>query len=160
MMTIATNLRRRLKALRANQSGVTAVELAVLGPVFLTLLLGVFQVSIWLQNHNAIRSVSQDSGRAVMVAYQNNNDLTDEQIQGIVIAQAINVPYMLDSERLNVTVNRLNTSRVTGTTEIEIDIQYTLESYIPLMPDFANTVSYERPVFVVPQPITTGGEGT
>ena len=101
MMTIATNLRRRLKALRANQSGVTAVELAVLGPVFLTLLLGVFQVSIWLQNHNAIRSVSQDAGRAVMIAYQNDNDLTDEQIQGIVIAQAINVPYMLDSERLD-----------------------------------------------------------
>lgn len=144
-------MRTMLKSLigfRKNQSGASAVEFALAGPVLLTMLFGVLQTGIWLQNYNAMRSILLDSGRAIMIEYQNENTLTDEQIRRIVVARSVRAPYFLETDRLTINIDRLGTSRVTGTTEIEVEMQYTFESFIPLVDVSDMTITYGRPVFV------------
>ena len=78
------NMKRRAKRLSRATDGASAVEFAILAPVFLSLFFGVLQFGVWLQNYNAIRSVTLDGARAVMIEYQNDNtlwDLKDEILQ-------------------------------------------------------------------------------
>jgi len=60
----ASSLARRLIR---SQSGAAIIEFALLGPLFLMMLIGVLQVGIYLQNYNAVQSLASDSARHVMV---------------------------------------------------------------------------------------------
>ncbi len=138
-----------LKKLRGNNSGAMAVEFALLAPLLITMMIGVFHTGVYMQNYNAIRSLTSDGVRHTMVEYQKGNNLTDTQIRSVLLATAVNAPYLLDSDRLNITVSTKLTSRVTGADEIDIDISYTLEDWLPFVTLPGTTLTYSRPVFVV-----------
>lgn len=139
----------RLRALRKEQGGAAAIEFALLAPVFFLLFLGVLQVAVYLQNYNAVQSLASDGARYVLVEYQKNNKLTDTQIQQVVRGEAVNAPYMLDTDRLTVTIDRSGTSRITGATEIDIELEYQLSDWLPGVDLPLTKVKYSRPVFVV-----------
>ena len=126
-----------------------AVEFAMLAPVFLAMFVGLFQVSVYLQNYNAVRSLASDAARVVTVEYQKDNDLSAEQIESIVLGMAVNTPYLLDTDRITIEVTQESTSRINGATELTIDITYLEEDWLPFvdLPDL--TLQYERPIFVV-----------
>ncbi len=151
-MTISSNLMRNLIGkLTRNNSGAAAVEFAILAPIFFTMMLGILQVGVYLQNYNAVQSLASDGARHVMVEYQKNNELTDEEIRTVILAQAVNSPYLLDSDRMQVTIDRTGSSRVTGATEIDLRLQYTLNDFLPIdIP--ITTIDYSRPVWVIPTP--------
>lgn len=139
-------LRRRLVSERKAAS---TIEFAIIVPVFLIFMFGVLQAGVYLQNYNAVRSTALDGARAIMIEYQKDNTLTDEQIRSLVLARAVNAPYYLESDRLQVNITRQSTSRVSGTTELEVELQYQLQSFIPGLELPLQTISYDRPVFVV-----------
>lgn len=126
-----------------------AVEFALLAPLFFGLLFGVLQVGIYLQNYNAVQSVASDGVRIVMIEYQKGNELSDEQIRSVILARAVNAPYLLDTDRLIVNVDRSDDSRISGATEIEIEIGYTLADFVPGYELPGSTIRYERSIFVV-----------
>ena len=129
--------------------GVAAIEFALLAPLFFVIFFGVLQVSVYLQNYNAVQSLASDGARYVMIEYQKDNTLTDEQIRSVVLGEAVNPPYLLDSDRLTVTVDRSGTSRIAGAVEIDIQLTYRLSDFLPGVELPGSTISYSRPVFVV-----------
>ena len=74
-------IRKLVLSLGANQTASAAVEFALIGPLFLTMFMGVMQVGIGMQNYNALRSISADTARYAVVNYQRSNLLTPIQLQ-------------------------------------------------------------------------------
>lgn len=140
----ATRLQNFIQDCRA----VTAVEFALLAPIFLSLLLGVLAMGIYLQNINALQSAANDTARQVTVAYQRDIDLQPDTIVTTATSVATSAPYLLDIDRLEVSVASAATSRVTGATEFNLGFSYQLMN-IPLVPMEWMTITYTRPVFVV-----------
>ena len=146
--TLRRLCRASVRDIRSDTKGGAAVEFALLAPMFFLMLFGVLQVGIYLQNYNAVQSLASDGARYVMVEYQKDNELTDEQIRTVLLGEAVNTPYMLDSDRLRITVDRSGTSRVSGAVEIDITLQYVTSDFLPIqMP--GGTITYSRPVWVV-----------
>lgn len=145
-MTRAASLLRRV--VRDN-TGSMAVEFALLAPVFLTMFIGLFQVSVYLQNYNAVRSLASDTVRVVTVEYQKDNTLSAAQIESIMLGMAVNAPYLLKTNQITIEVTQEATSRVNGATEFTVDVSYLEEDWLPFvdLPDL--TLEYQRPIFVV-----------
>ena len=137
-----------MKRLVKDRSGSAAVEMALAGPLFLTLLMGVFVGADYMQTHNALRAASSDVAREVIVAYQRDNDLTTSQIQEIARGVAVGVPYGLDTDKLTVSAALSGSSRVTNAQEINLTYTYSMESFVPIVPLPVITMTYARPIFV------------
>lgn len=142
------NRMARLRWLSGDRTGAAAIEFALLAPLFFLIFFGVFQVAVYLQNYNAVQSLASDGARYVMVEYQKNNTLSDEQIRSVVLGEAVNSPYMLNTDQLTVNVQRPDDSRIDGTTEIEIALEYQLSDFLPGVELPLSKVKYDRPVFV------------
>ncbi len=138
-----------IRRLARDRTASMAVEFALLAPVFFTMFIGLFQVSVYLQNYNAVRSLASDAVRVVTVEYQKNNTLSANQIESIMLGMAVNAPYLLDTDRIVIDVQQEGTSRVNGAIEFDIDITYAEEDWLPFvdLPDL--TLRYSRPIFVV-----------
>ncbi|TRD12585.1 pilus assembly protein [Erythrobacter insulae] len=146
--TIRKIRRPSLRAIAKDTKGGAVVEFALLAPMFFVMLLGVLQVGVYLQNYNAVQSLASDGARYVMVEYQKENTLSDEQIRTVLLGEAVNAPYLLDSDRLRITVDRSGTSRVNGAIEIDLTLSYVTSDFLPIdMP--GATITYSRPVWVV-----------
>lgn len=150
MTSLAKKIRRfSLRLMSRDTAGSAVIEFALLAPLFFAMMFGVLQVGVYLQNYNAVQSLASDGARYVMVEYQKDNKLTDEQIRRVLLGEAVNAPYMLDIDRLNIVVDRTGTSRVAGAVEIDITLQYTLEEWIPAVELPGRRITYTRPVWVV-----------
>ena len=135
--------------LAANERGASAIEFALLAPVFFGLMLGVVEVGLYMQNHNAVRSLASDASRFAAVEYQKNNALSEETLRTNIQAMGVASPYNLIDSRLSVTVTEVVPARVDGAREFDLDIDYDLPDIIggTTIDDF--TVSYSRPIFVL-----------
>lgn len=150
MKGIARNSVRLLaRKLIRSQSGAAIIEFALLGPLFLMMLIGVLQVGIYLQNYNAVQSLASDSARYVMVEYQKTNTLNDEQIRSVMLGMSTNSPYLLNPDRLDIIVDRSGASRVNGAIEIDMELRYQLTDFIPGVELPLSIISYSRSVWVV-----------
>ncbi len=74
-------MRQFLNRLRRENTGVAAIEFALIGPAFIVMILGVLQVGMGLQSYNALRNLSADVARYSMVQYQTGNALSNSQIR-------------------------------------------------------------------------------
>ena len=138
-----------VRRLAGDRKGSAIVEFALLAPVMFTLMIGVFQVAVFVQNYNALRSVVSDTARFVTVEYQKENDLNEDEIHAILVSQAVGAPYLLDSDRLDIDITTEDTSRVTDATEFNVAVSYTLEDWLPFVDFEETTLTYNRPIFVV-----------
>lgn len=142
-------LARLVRSVARDRTASMAVEFALLAPVFLAMFVGLFQVSVYLQNYNAVRSLASDAVRVVTVEYQKDNTLSEVQIESIILGMAVNAPYLLKTDQITIDVTTEPGSRVNGATELTVAITYLEEDWLPFvdLPDL--TLEYERPVFVV-----------
>jgi len=60
-----------------------------------------------------------------------------------------NSPYLLDSDRLEILIDRSDVSRVTGATEIDMELRYQLTDFIPGVELPLSVITYSRSVWVV-----------
>ncbi len=142
-------LRQLAARLRADRSGSVAVEFALLGAAFLTMLLGVLQVGIGMQNYNAIRSASADVARYTMVQYETGNKLNMTQIRNYALSAGQNAPYLLDFARLDATVDTADVQRVDGATELTLEMTYTVPIIIGFLGIDEPRIVYQRPIFLL-----------
>lgn len=142
-------IRSLLSRIRRDETGASAVEFALLGPIFLLLFMGVLQVGIAMQNYNALRSLSADVARYAMVQYQTGNDVSPSQIETWAENQALGPPYLLDQTRINAVVTTASTQRVSGATELQIVLAYQLDSFLSFAGIEFPFVTYTRPIFLL-----------
>ena len=81
----------RLARLRGDRRGSAAVEFALLAPVFFAVLLGVVQAGWGFQNYSAMRQLSADTARYMIV----NTAVSNTDIGTTFTAAASQAPYML-----------------------------------------------------------------
>jgi Flp pilus assembly protein TadG len=124
------------------------VEFALLGPLMITMLLGVVQIGIGMQSYNALRGIAADVGRHVAVEYQKSNRLTNTQVRQLGEATAVQPPYLLDGSALTVNVADASPQRVAGAKEITFTVTYTVPSVLAIidLPNF--NIRFSRPIFV------------
>jgi Flp pilus assembly pilin Flp len=145
----------RLRNLLRCDRGGAAIEFAVLAPLLFTMLLGVLQIGISLQSYNALRGIAADVSRHVAVEYQNANQMPDEQIRLYGTSVAVQPPYMLDSERVIVSVAPAPVQRIPGAREMTFTVAYSIPSVLSIIDLPEVTVSFTRPIFVPAQPVPT-----
>jgi hypothetical protein len=134
--------------LRTDQRGAALVEFALVAPIFLTLLMGVIQVGLQVQNANAVRNLASDGARYAVVEYQRGNKLSTDQIGMVIRARGVGPRYNLNTDRLNITVTE-PTSRIGGVREMRIALSYDLPDYLAFVNTGPFQVSYVRPVFLI-----------
>jgi Flp pilus assembly protein TadG len=139
----------RLRRLAASTRGASAVEFALLAPVFIALMIGVVEVGVYMQNYNAVRSLAGDAARFAAVEYQKNNLATESTLETNIQAMGIASPYNLNNNLLVVDVNEVIPSRVNGAREFDLDITYSLPDIIGGTSIDNITLNYSRPLFVL-----------
>ena len=143
-------VRAFITGLTRDRHGSVLVEFALLAPVLLTLLVGVLQVGIHVQNANAVRNLASDGARAAVVEYQRGNLLTAGQIAAEIQARGVGPRYNLVLERLHVAVEEQTPSQIDGVTEMRIDIIYRMPNFLAFVDLSVLDIEYRRPVFLLP----------
>lgn len=143
-------IRKLVLSLGANQTASAAVEFALIGPLFLTMFMGVMQVGIGMQNYNALRSISADTARYAVVNYQRSNLLTPIQLQTYASNAAKAPPYGLENARFVAFVSTPSTQRVAGATEFQIRLTYRVRTWLGVIGIGEIPLTYTRPIFVIP----------
>ena len=138
-----------LGRLAASERGASAVEFALLAPVFFGLFLGVVEVGMYMQNNTAVRSLASDAARFAAVEYQKNNVLSADTLKTNIQAMGTASPYFLADARLTVTVTEVSPARVDGAREFDLDISYALPDVIHGITLDNFTINYSRPLFVL-----------
>lgn len=138
-----------IRRLLGDSEGSLAVEFALIGPTFIAMMLGVFQIGIGMQNYNALRSVGSDVMRYAVVNYQTNNDLTNTQVRDYARSLAVNSPYLLDSHRLAVSVESVVTSRVAGTFEKTLTLTYSVPTALSIIGFGDFPITYSQSIFLI-----------
>jgi len=141
-------LRPLLKRLSRNDRGAVMIEFAILGPLLIIAVLGVYQVGVGMQAYNSLRSISSEAGRQALVNYQQSNELDLVQIEDIAEGLAIAPPYNLDPNRLEVNVDDAATQRVAGARELTLSIQYSVPTLLSVMGMSDPELTQTRPIFV------------
>ena len=116
----------RHRRVRPDQKGVTALEFALLAPVFLMLVFAALELSVALHNGNTAKWAVKRAARDVLV----DNTLTQAQIQSLVDANlsrvgskaAVSVSYTVDNS------GSVPVGTITGT--------YTYDVNVPFLTDF------------------------
>ena len=131
-----------------DEGGSTIVEFALLAPVIIGLLFGIFQVGLSMQSYNAMRSVTSDTARYAVVEYQKKNEVTNAALKTYAEDLGKGSRYNLQSN-FTATVVDAGTQRVAGATEKTMTVTYTPPAVMPLIPWTSYQLSFTRPIFVI-----------
>lgn len=139
---------RKIQALRRSRDGAAAVEFALISPLLITLMLGIFQAGLWMATYNSLRSAANDTGRYVTVKYQKSERITNIDIAVEARRRATTAPYSLDPNKLTTYVADSTTQSIDKVTEKNLKIVYSMPNIMQFagMQDFQ--ISYSRPLFV------------
>lgn len=140
---------RKLRKFASRSDGSAAVEFGLIAPVFLLLVLGIFQVGAWLQAYNAMRNAVTKTARSVAVEYQTDNKLTNSQIEDLGLAIGSTAPYLLDSDDLAVKVTVPTTQTFSTARELKLTMTYQMPSFLDFAGIAGPSVTYSRALFVV-----------
>jgi Flp pilus assembly protein TadG len=134
--------------LRDEQAGSTMIEFALLAPVLIGAMLGVFQAGLAVQNYNAVRNVAADVARHAMVQFTIGQPMTNTLMVTYAEDAATGAPYMLRAARLDVTVVDVPTPQVTGTFEKTLTVTYQIPTLLEDLGLVGPSINYSRPVIV------------
>ena len=143
-------MRSFVRRVLADRRGAAAVEFGIIAPAFLLMLLGVFQVGIWVQSYNAMRDAAAQTARNVSVEYQTDNRLSNAQIEDFGLGIATTAPYLLDEESTVVEVDAGGPppQTIAGTRKMTLTITYQMPSFLSFADIDGPEVTFSRAVFV------------
>ncbi|MCW1383491.1 pilus assembly protein [Novosphingobium sp. KCTC 2891] len=130
-----------------SRGGTAAIEFALLGPLFVLMMIAVFQFSMVMQAYSALASAAADVQRKVTVQNQAGNTLSAAQMRDLALATATSRPYFLKAAALTATVAQASPQRVTGATEYTMNLSFAAPVWV--FPQTVNfTVKYKRAIFI------------
>ncbi len=138
-----------VRELHRDRRGAAFVEFALLLPVIFGAFLGVLQVGLGMQAHNALRNISADASRYAVIEYQKENATSVDAIETKTCTIATSMPYALEPGRFEVDVIQPATQRVSGAVEFEIETRYSVRSVLPFFGISDIPISFTRPIFVL-----------
>ena len=141
-------IKKRLRGLGRREDGATVVEFGLLAPVFFAALIGVLETGLYMQNYNAVRSVASDAARFAAVEYQKNNRLSRDLLKTNIEAIAVQSPYNLNPNRLEVTVLPQVTT-IIGAQAFDLDVKYTPPGFLENLGIDNFEITYSRPLYVL-----------
>lgn len=141
--------RRFLVRLAQDRHGGAIIEFALLGPLMITMLLGVLQIGMAMQAYNALRGASSDLARYAVVERQKGTTLTTTALTTKARSVATDAPYMLITGNLTTASVTQPTTRVSGATEYTIQYNYNVPNILQIAGLGTIPLSYSRPIFVV-----------
>ncbi|WP_225206187.1 TadE/TadG family type IV pilus assembly protein [Novosphingobium huizhouense] len=147
MMSARTFLRRTSLRIAASRAGSAAMEFALIGPLFILMMMAVFQFSIVMQSYNALGSAAADVQRQVVTQSQAGNLLTASQMRDTAIGRASGAPYFLNTAALSVTVALASSQRISGANEYTLTMTYDAPIFVWVTP-LTFTTTYTRSIFV------------
>lgn len=140
---------RAPRSLAEDQSGSITVEFALIAPAFLMMLLGVFQIGVWMQAYNAMRNAVTETGRNVAVEYQTGNKLSQDQIEDTGFAVATTNPYLLDPDKTTIEVEQPVNQRILGARELKLTLTYQMPTFLSFAGIDGPQIAYSRALFVI-----------
>jgi Flp pilus assembly protein TadG len=140
---------RYFRSLRDDRSGSVVIEFAILAPVLITMLMGVLQMGLAMQNYNALRSVAAEASRYAVVQRQRNTTLATSAVEARARTVAIAAPYGLKTGRLTVACTNAATQRVSGATEMTLTLTYNIPTFLSIVGIGEIPLTFTRPIFVV-----------
>lgn len=114
----------------ASEAGSAAVEFAIIGPVLLLLMLGMFTYGGYFLTAHTVQQLANDAARAAIAG------LDDEE--RLVLAREATQASLANQTYMRGQVSRLDVSRVGGTIAVNVtydareDLYWTFESLIPV----------------------------
>ena len=115
-------MKTSIKAFLECDSGAAALELALVTPVFLLIVLGVFGLALTLWVENSIQSAAAQAARCAVI---DTNCSTASQIQNAAVGWALGAPISTG----DVTVNQSATC-ASGVQGIAVAITYTATFFV------------------------------
>ncbi|MEZ5689386.1 MAG: TadE/TadG family type IV pilus assembly protein [Caenibius sp.] len=140
-------MRNTVRNLIRDDNGSALIEFALLAPVFLMSLIGVMQVNLYMENYNAVRNVVNDTARYATVSYQTGNKVGNDAIEAQAGIIAKTAKYNLKEDKLTVTATAQST-RIDGVKEVNLQVRYAPENFLPFVSQRLTTVQYERQLFL------------
>jgi len=117
-----------LKSLK-NQKGQALVEFAIILPILLILVMGIFQFGMMLNTYLTIENASREGARAAIVGSSN------AEIQNLIIA----ISPVLDPLRLTVDITPNEANRESGGT-LTVKVTYNYKLTVPIINSIFNNV--------------------
>lgn len=140
----------KIRRIGADRSGAAAIEFGILGPLLITMMIGVLQFGMGMQAYNAMRSASADVARYAVVQRQKGVavDAAGLTTEATTIATAS--PYKLLTANLtsSVTLDTAGT-QVAGATRYKIQYTYSVPNFLKIVSLPNISLTYSRPIFVV-----------
>jgi len=135
---------RKIRSVQSDCNGSTSVEFAILSPVLLLFILGVFVVGWAIHCSQTVRLALEQGGRALQI----NESLTEKDLTDLVRSklQSIGDP--------EISISLSDDTSITGIRAKSISAQYAFSLSIPFYGTYAATYSTS---VKVPLAITTGG---
>jgi Flp pilus assembly protein TadG len=140
---------KRLTNLLRRTDGSVAIEFAILAPVLITMLFGVLQIGLGMQQYNALRSIAAETARYAAVERQKGVAYNATDVANRARTIATGAPYGLLGTRLTTSAPTATTQRVTGATEYTLTITYNTPTFLGIMGMSDIPITFTRPVFVV-----------
>ena len=139
---------RRLRRLREDSSGTSAMEFALIAPMFIVMMLGVMQVGLWMHGYNGMRAVAAETSRYMTVEYQKGNRVSNYDVAVWARNTAIQSSYILDGGTVSTLVVDDATQNIAGVTRKTLTMNYQMSSILGMIGIDALDMSFSRPMFV------------
>ena len=134
--------------LAKDQRGASAIEFALLAPLFIVMLLGVLQLGIGFQNYNALRGLTADVSRQAMVLHAQGDPMTNDELEELATESGSAAPYLLWADRLEASVEPVADQRVAGATEITLSVTYQIPSVLSTFGLNGPEIEFTKPIFL------------
>ncbi|HKX77460.1 MAG TPA: TadE/TadG family type IV pilus assembly protein [Novosphingobium sp.] len=127
--------------------GSTILEFAILGPILLALIMGVFAIGLQMQNYGALRAAASDFARYVVVEYQKDNRITSAQMENLARSMVTKSPYHLKADRLDVDVSE-DDGPINGAKQFTVLMSYDPFNAVAFFGVGAPFLKYEQKIYV------------
>ena len=117
-----------MKSLK-NQKGQALVEFAIILPILMLLVMGIFQFGMMLNSYLTIENASREGARAGIIGS------SDAEIQNLIISTSPS----LEPENLTVTITPSETNRKSGDT-LTVKVTYNYKLTVPIISSLFNNV--------------------
>ena len=134
-----------LSRLAADCRGVSAVEFALLAPVFMSMMIGVIEFGRVAYTQGVVSFAAEEATRYAVVNYS----IDESEVRDVARACLLGI----DPDRINAIIVTGPVDPVDNTRAISVDVSYTFEFLLPFLPDGAIPISGRSRGFIIPPPL-------
>jgi Flp pilus assembly pilin Flp len=134
-----------LTQLAADRRGVSAVEFALLAPVFLSMMIGVIEFGRVAYTQGVVSFAAEEATRYAVVNYS----IDEGEVRDVARACLLGI----DPDRIDAIIVTGPVDPVDNTRAISVDVSYTFEFLLPFLPEGAIPIHGRSRGFIIPPPL-------